>query len=210
MFNLLFLRQNIFVFFLIVLLPNFLNAQSFDIKWLQTIHSQQQLPSDRFWYAYSQSVIPLSIGLPLGVGVASLLEKDTEQRQKLRLKTVELGAAWTLNAGLTYLLKKAVNRDRPFATYPQYFTAKMSEATASFPSGHTSVAFQTATSLALWSRKWYVVVPAYSWACGIAYSRMHLGVHYPSDVFAGALLGAGSAWATYRLNKWLAKKNYKF
>lgn len=209
MFKVRFLAQNTFVFFIINLFTIALNAQSVDIKLLQTIHTRQELPADNFWRGYSHSVIPLSIGLPLGVGVASLLEKDKEQSQKLRLKTLELGVAWTLNAGLTYLSKKAVNRDRPFIAYPQDFSAKMNEASASFPSGHTSVAFQTATSLALYSRKWYVIAPAYAWACGVGYSRMYLGVHYPSDVLAGAVLGVGSAWATYRLHQFLEKKNYK-
>jgi membrane-associated phospholipid phosphatase len=32
---------------------------------------------------------------------------------------------------------------------------------------------------------------------------MYLGVHYPSDVIVGALVGSGSAWLCYRLNKWM-------
>lgn len=206
MFKVRFLIQNTFIFCIIHCLTISLNAQSIDIKWLKTIHSRQELPADNFWRNYSNSVIPLSIGLPLGVGVASLVEKDKAISQKLRLKTLELGVAWTLNAGLTYLSKKVVNRDRPFMAYPQDFSAKMDESTASFPSGHTSLAFQTATSLALYSRKWYVIVPAYAWACGVGYSRMYLGVHYPSDVVAGAVLGAGSAWLAYQLHNYLEKR----
>jgi undecaprenyl-diphosphatase len=206
MFNLHFLSKNVFIFFFINVLTFSPKAQNVDIELLKRIHSPQSVPSDNFWRGYSNSVVPFSIALPLGVGVASLLEKDKEQCQKLRLKTVELGTAWALNVGLTYLLKKTTNRERPFVAYPQDFTAKMDESTSSFPSGHSSVAFQTATSLSLYVRKWYVIVPAYAWACGMGYSRWHLGVHYPSDVAAGAILGIGSAWTTYRLNKWLTKK----
>ncbi|MFY7909200.1 MAG: phosphatase PAP2 family protein, partial [Emticicia sp.] len=63
-----------------------------------------------------------------------------------------------------------------------------------------------ATSLSLTFRKWYVVIPAYTWASAAAYSRLHLGVHYPSDVLAGAAIGAGSAWLCYKANRWLQRK----
>jgi membrane-associated phospholipid phosphatase len=73
----------------------------------------------------------------------------------------------------------------------------------SFPSGHTSNAFVTATSLSLNFKKWYVILPTYAWATAVGYSRMHMGVHYPSDVFAGAIVGAGSALITYKANQWI-------
>jgi membrane-associated phospholipid phosphatase len=64
----------------------------------------------------------------------------------------------------------------------------------SFPSGHTSMAFSLATSVSLAYPKWYVIFPSYLWAGAVGYSRMDLGVHYPSDVLFGAALGAGSAY----------------
>jgi membrane-associated phospholipid phosphatase len=57
--------------------------------------------------------------------------------------------------------------------------------------------------------KWYVIAPSFLWASGVGYSRMHLGVHYPSDVLVGALVGSGTAFLTHFLNKKiLAKRNY--
>jgi undecaprenyl-diphosphatase len=38
---------------------------------------------------------------------------------------------------------------------------------------------------------------------------MYQGVHYPSDVLVGALVGAGSAWLSYKVEKWMDKKHKK-
>jgi membrane-associated phospholipid phosphatase len=78
----------------------------------------------------------------------------------------------------------------------------------SFPSGHTSDAFALATSVTVAYPKWYIIAPAFTWATAVGYSRMHLGVHYPKDVIAGAIVGAGSAYLSCKINKWLfpAKK----
>ena len=83
----------------------------------------------------------------------------------------------------------------------------MGSSSYSFPSGHTSSAFCTATSLSLLFPKWYVAVPSYLYAATVGYARMYQGVHYPSDVLVGALVGAGSAWISYKVEKWMDKKH---
>ena len=110
---------------------------------------------------------------------------------------------WRLisNAGstvTTYLLnlaiKKLVKRPRPFITdvhlVPVYRPDEYS-----FPSGHTSSAFSAVTSLSRVYPKWYVIAPSFLWASAVGYSRMYLGVHYPTDVTSGAVLGVGTAFA---------------
>jgi membrane-associated phospholipid phosphatase len=120
-----------------------------------------------------------------------------------------IAVASVLNAGVTNALKYSINRDRPYVTYPD-ITKKAKGGSPSFPSGHTSTAFATATSVSLSYPKWYIIVPSYLYAGAVAYSRMDLGVHYPSDVLAGAVIGTGCAYITWKVNqKLLIKKKHK-
>jgi membrane-associated phospholipid phosphatase len=129
-------------------------------------------------------------------------------QKSVRNKGLFIGEAFAVSSFVTLAMKYGIQRDRPFVTYP--FIQKLSDGgSPSFPSGHTSSAFSTATSLSIAFPKWYVIAPSFLWASGVGYSRMHLGVHYPSDVLVGALVGSGTAFLTHFLNKKiLAKRNY--
>jgi undecaprenyl-diphosphatase len=67
----------------------------------------------------------------------------------------------------------------------------------SFPSGHAMAGFATATVLALATRRGRVAIAAYAGALLLGVSRIYLGHHYPSDVLAGAVIGAGVGAAGY-------------
>ena len=110
--------------------------------------------------------------------------------------------------GVGYMLKKSINRNRPYVPYPILQNYKI-ENDSSFPSGSTAVVFSAATSLSLSYPKWYIIAPAALYAGGVGYSRLHLGVHYPSDVLAGVLLGTGSAFVSRQLNKILLNQYRK-
>jgi undecaprenyl-diphosphatase len=84
------------------------------------------------------------------------------------------------------LLQRAVGRHRP--DVPHLVALPHS---GSFPSGHATTAFACATVLAVLEPR--LRVPAFLLAAAIAYSRLYLGVHYPLDVLAGALLGVAIA-----------------
>ena len=182
-----------------------IHSQSIDIRMLRSINSYETLPSDNFFSFVSNSDAFVVTGVPVGMAVTGLITKDKELFRNACVTAV----ASALNAGITNALKYSINRDRPFVTYPD-ITKKSKAGSPSFPSGHTSSAFATATSVSLSYPKWYIIVPSYLYAGTVAYSRMDLGVHYPSDVLAGALIGSGCAYLTYKVNqKLIIKKKHK-
>jgi membrane-associated phospholipid phosphatase len=179
-------------------------SQNPDIRILRSINSSEKLPSDSFFQFISNSDAWLVVGIPVVEGTAGLIRKDDEL---FRNACVTLTAV-ALNSGITEALKYTIKRTRPFKTYPD-ITKKSAGGSPSFPSGHTSGAFALATSMSLSYPKWYIIVPSYAWAGTVGFSRMDLGVHYPSDVLAGAIVGAGSAWLTYYINKKLIIRSHK-
>lgn len=182
-----------------------IHSQNIDIRMLRSINSSETLPSDNFFRFVSNSDAFIVTGVPAGMAITGLLKKD----KGLFRNACVIAVASALNAGITDALKYSINRDRPFVTYPE-ITKKSKAGSPSFPSGHTSSAFATATSVSLSYPKWYIIVPSYLYAGTVAYSRMDLGVHYPSDVLAGALIGSGCAYLTWKVNqKLLIKKKHK-
>ena len=190
-----------FVSVLIVFLNCQLNAQGLDIKMLRAINSPEDLPSDGFFRFISDSEPYTMFAIPAGMATAGFFKHD---RTLVRNGCTVL-AANALSGGIVIALKYAVNRERPFITYPD-IEKKSKAGSPSFPSGHTSSAFAAATSVSLAYPKWYIIVPSFTWAGTVGYSRMHLGVHYPSDVMAGALIGSGCAYLTFKVNQKLLKK----
>jgi membrane-associated phospholipid phosphatase len=182
-----------------------IHSQNIDIRMLRSINSSETLPSDNFFRFVSNSDAFVVAGVPVGMAVTGLINKDKELFRNACVTAV----ASALNAGITNALKYSINRDRPFVTYPE-ITKKSKAGSPSFPSGHASSAFATATSVSLSYPKWYIIVPSYLYAGTVAYSRMDLGVHYPSDVLAGAVIGSGCAYLTWKVNqKLLIKKKHK-
>ena len=172
-------------------------AQNIDIQLLEYINSNRNKELDPGFKFISNSVSPISISTPILLYTAGYIHKN----KSLKDKALFIGEATVFAAITSTALKHSINRARPFETYPNLIDKASDAGSPSFPSGHTSSAFSTATSLSIAFPKWYVVVPAYAWASSVGYSRMHLGVHYPSDVLAGAIVGAGTAYLTNYINK---------
>jgi undecaprenyl-diphosphatase len=88
------------------------------------------------------------------------------------------------------LLKAAIRRDRPFVKIPESRSIIQPSDKFSMPSGHTAAAFLMAGVISYFYIEYIVLV--YLWAFAIGTSRVVLGVHYPSDVLAGAMLGSSA------------------
>ncbi|MFC3574254.1 bifunctional phosphatase PAP2/diacylglycerol kinase family protein [Streptomyces yaanensis] len=98
------------------------------------------------------------------------------------------------SATINTLGKRSVRRPRPVLDpVPAVRRLKRQPITTSFPSGHSASAAAFAAGVALESRGWGAAVAPL--AAAVAVSRVYTGVHFPSDVLAGAALGAGAAFA---------------
>jgi len=155
-----------------------------------------------FFRGVSNTTNMISIGIPVALLVAGEIKGD----KPLKQKALFVGESIVVSSVVTWGIKYSVNRPRPATSYPGEIIPASSGGSPSFPSGHTSQAFATATALYMAWPKWYVGVPALAWASTVGYSRMYLGVHYPTDVVAGALVGIGSAWLTQKGNEWINRR----
>jgi undecaprenyl-diphosphatase len=97
--------------------------------------------------------------------------------------------AYMLEIPIYILLKKSLKRERPCHHISNLSAHIVPSDKFSLPSGHTAAAFLMASLIAYFYPN--LSVFAYLWACGIGGSRVLLGVHYPSDIIAGAFLGLG-------------------
>jgi undecaprenyl-diphosphatase len=158
-------------------------------------------PNSAVWNNLSNTSKYISVGVPVGYFVAGLIHDN----KALKQKAAYTAAAILFNTASTTVLKNVVKRERPYNTYTGIFPDKI-ESDYAFPSGHTSSAFATATSLAITTKKWYVAVPAFAWSASVGYSRIYLGQHYPSDVIMGAIVGTSSAIICHWASKQLAKR----
>ncbi len=132
-----------------------------------------------------------ALWLAIAAGLAT--RKGTLRRAGLRGAVSVGGASLVVNAGL----KSLVARRRPAAeVLPGYRQLVPVPTSSSFPSGHAACAAAFVTAVALESpRSALAIAPL---AATVAYSRIHTGAHWTSDVLVGAAVGSGVALATRR------------
>lgn len=175
-----------------------MHFSSYDIALLTWFHDHPVPYSIPVLQFISNTTTYISIAVVLIILIVALARKSKPLRMKFFMLATVLIVVSIASQGLKHFIK----RDRPFKTYS--FIEKLSTGgDSSFPSGHTMEAFALAAALSLIFSQKRVVIPVYIWAAGVAYSRIALGVHYPSDVLAGILIGTLIGWGI----PWIYKRN---
>jgi undecaprenyl-diphosphatase len=129
-------------------------------------------------------------GLALLPGLGVMLLFSRQRRVGLAIL-----AGLAASLALTFIFQYLALRPRPDAVrlllpVPNF---------PAYPSGHAATAFATAIVLTLTYRRWLWGIMALGGAGLIGLSRVYLGVHYPSDIAGGAILGLGAGAASYGL-----------
>ena len=126
--------------------------------------------------------------------------------EKLRILLVALASTLLARGIITESIRFFYHRPRPFITYDVH--QLIAENSWSFPSGHSITFFALATVIYFYNKKWGY------WFLGvaavIAVARVVAGVHYPSDVIGGALLGAACGYGVYYIAEkfWPKKETF--
>lgn len=199
------MKTRLLVLMHLIVLSASAQTPTLDVELLRPINRHETNFKNKYLELCASSVTALSIAVPAGIAIGGFITHDN----KLKKDALYMAGGYVVSALITTGIKHAANRKRPFETYDYIVKRDDESGGLSFPSGHTSAAFCLATGLSLRYHKWYVIVPAFVYAGSVGWARMYQGVHYPSDVLAGAIVGAGSAWLSWKLQNWLQKRSTK-
>ena len=178
-----------------------IQAQNWEINTVHRINSWDSGFIRQYNKVISRTEPYIAVGVPVAMAVASWINHDKQLFKDAVYVGTSVAGTFVLPYGMKYLF----DRERPYERYPHRVHPFSTESSPSFPSGHTATAFALATSLSIKYPKWYVIAPSAVWACSVGVSRMNEGVHYPTDVLAGAAIGAGCAVLNIYVNRWLNK-----
>ncbi len=184
-----------------LLSPMFSTAADSEVELLRAINVDRNPSFDVFFRIITDSAPILSFAIPALILFYYLIIKNNRQALIALMAGISIGIA----ALVSTIFKFWIDRPRPFITYE--FIEKLSVGgSPSFPSGHTTDAFAMAVVLVLMFKKWWITFLVFLWALLVGYSRMHLGVHYPSDVVAGMILGLLIGGLSFKLIRRLIPK----
>ena len=108
-------------------------------------------------------------------------------------------SAFTARYVITEIIRLFYNRARPFEVLDGVHKLVNHNGGGSFPSGHASLAFAVASAVAFYYPKTSILFFAAALSIGVG--RVAAGVHWPSDILGGAIVGIGTAWLIHFLRK---------
>jgi membrane-associated phospholipid phosphatase len=177
--------------------------ESLDISILREINLNRITGLDGLFSFISNSAPIIAPLIPIFIILFGAIKK----KRDIWLTGFWLGVPYLLSVIISNILKYTIERPRPFKSYT--FIQKLSSGgSGSFPSGHTSDAFSIAMIISFLFPRKLVIIPMFAWAILVAYSRMDLGVHYPSDVLAGAVIGISSSLVCSQLYRRWKEKDF--
>ncbi|PRY04295.1 undecaprenyl-diphosphatase [Pontibacter ummariensis] len=139
------------------------------------------------------SLTTTAYGVGLLVPICIYLTGHFRKMLLLKLKAFQYMFAMCLNVLFVGTLKYTINRPRPFVSHDT-IKQLVDVSSPSFPSGHTAFVFTAAVSIWIMFRDVRLRGFLFVWTLLVAYSRLALGVHYPSDVLGSIVLGTTAAW----------------
>ena len=161
------------------------NVAEIDLALFQFIFSRN---GKRFWDRFFRTVTRSGDAWAYAIIGFALIFVDRLAGERLILPML---IAFSAELLVYKTLKQVFRRARPFESMKEIRGLIAVPDRYSFPSGHTAAAFVAATVLTVCFP--ILCLPAFGWASLIGISRIYLGVHYPSDVLAGMVLGLISA-----------------
>ncbi len=183
-----------------ILIISVVFALDIDADILRKVNTERIKSLDDFFIALSFSAEYIHLLIPISLIVWGLIKKNKGYRNNGLFILIIL----TINGIISYLLKISFDRDRPFMAY-DYIEKISVGGSSSFPSGHTISAITLALAVSLLFKNIYIQTLLFVWAILVGYSRMHCGVHYFTDVLAGATVGLVTTYGFYQLFR---KKNW--
>lgn len=170
------------------------------------IFINQHMHASDFWNGFFKCITYLGEAGAVWVVLGIILLCFKKTRASGAVLLISLGIGFIFN---DFVLKNLIQRPRPFVQNPEFaeFLKQISmkqPSGFSMPSGHSYVAFNAGMMMTLFYKKkgaWTFVLSVL-----IAFSRMFLCVHFPTDVLLGSILGVLTAIAVYMVYKFILRK----